>query len=56
MASAVALLKAGANSSARAGRQTALIMAAGYGDVEMVKSLLDHGADPYLAMPMAATP
>lgn len=43
----VELLKAGADPNQRAdGGSTALIMAAGYGNVEMVRLLLDHGADP----------
>lgn len=51
LATSVALLKAGADADARAGGQTALIMAASYGNVEIVKALLAGGADPYLTMP-----
>jgi hypothetical protein len=46
-AAVVALLEAGADPNQRAdGGSTALIMAAGYGNVEMVRLLLEHGADP----------
>jgi len=45
-ASAAALLRLGADPDMGGGR-TPLIMAAGYGDTEMVRLLLDGGADPY---------
>jgi len=40
------LLRAGADVNAVAGNQTALIMAAGYGQADLVRMLLDYGADP----------
>lgn len=40
----VALLEAGADANAVSGRTTALIMAAGYGQADVVRILLDHGA------------
>ncbi|PYT15860.1 MAG: hypothetical protein DMG59_12255 [Acidobacteria bacterium] len=40
------LLDAGADLNARAGNQTALVMAAGYGYADIVKLLLDRGATP----------
>jgi ankyrin repeat protein len=44
---AAALLAGGADPNQRAnGGSTALIMAAGYGNVEMVRLLLRNGADP----------
>jgi hypothetical protein len=45
-ASVAALLNAGADVNLESGRTTALIMAAGYGYAGLVKTLLDHGADP----------
>lgn len=45
-----ALLIAGAHVNAVSGNTTALIMASGYGQADIVKLLLDHGADPKLAV------
>jgi ankyrin repeat protein len=45
-AAAAALLRLGADPDMGGGR-TPLIMAAGYGDTDMVRLLLDGGADPY---------
>jgi ankyrin repeat protein len=50
-----ALLDAGARVNAVSGNTTALIMAAGYGETDIVKILLDHGADPNLAVRPGAT-
>jgi hypothetical protein len=50
-----ALLDAGASVNAASGNTTALIMAAGYGQTEIVRSLLKHGADPRLATRPGAT-
>jgi hypothetical protein len=50
-----ALLEAGATVNAASGNTTALIMAAGYGQTEIVRSLLKHGADPRLATRPGAT-
>ena len=45
---AILLMGSGADVNAKArGGATALMVAAGYGNTEMVKVLLDHGADPY---------
>lgn len=41
------LLESRADPNDRHSAMTPLIMAAGYGYTEMVKDLLDHGADPY---------
>jgi len=45
-----ALLEAGAQVNAVSGNTTALIMAAGYGQTDIVRILLSHGADPKLAV------
>jgi hypothetical protein len=50
-----ALLDAGANVNAASGNTTALIMAAGYGETEIVQILLKHGAEPRLATRPGAT-
>src|SRR5580692_10285980 len=50
-----ALLEAGASVNAASGNTTALIMAAGDGQTEIVQSLLKHGADPRLATGPGAT-
>ncbi len=50
-----ALLDAGASVNAVGGNTTALIMAAGYGQTEIVRILLKHGADPRLAARPGAT-
>jgi hypothetical protein len=44
-----ALLEAGAHVNAVSGNTTALILAAGYGQADIVRILLTHGADPKLA-------
>jgi ankyrin repeat protein len=44
--SVTALLAAGADPNAVSGRTTALIMAAGYGQADIVRILLEHGANP----------
>jgi hypothetical protein len=44
-----ALLEAGAHVNTVSGNTTALILAAGYGETDIVRILLDHGADPKLA-------
>ncbi len=49
------LLDAGASVNAASGNTTALIMASGYGQTEIVRSLLKHGADPRLAIRPGAT-
>jgi ankyrin repeat protein len=41
-----ALLQAGADVNRESGRTTALIMAAGYGYADIVRTLLAHGANP----------
>jgi ankyrin repeat protein len=41
-----ALLEAGADANVVSGRTTALIMAAGYGQADIVQMLLNHGAKP----------
>jgi ankyrin repeat protein len=41
-----ALLEAGADANVVSGRTTALIMAAGYGQADIVQILLNHGAKP----------
>jgi hypothetical protein len=45
-----ALLEAGARVNVVSGNTTALIMAAGYGQSEIVRILLSHGGDPKLAV------
>jgi hypothetical protein len=45
-----ALLEAGARVNVVSGNTTALIMAAGYGQTDIVRILLSHGADPKLAV------
>jgi len=50
-----ALIEAGAQVNAVSGNTTALILAAGYGETDIVKLLLDHGADPKLAVKPGAT-
>jgi hypothetical protein len=50
-----ALLEAGADVNRISGRTTALILAAGYGDAEIVGILLEHGADARLALPDGRT-
>ena len=49
LASVKALLDRGATVDLHAGGTTALIMAAGYGYTDIVKVLLEHGADPRAA-------
>jgi ankyrin repeat protein len=44
-----ALLDAGANVNLVSGNTTALILAAGYGETDIVRLLLTHGANPQLA-------
>lgn len=56
LGSARTLIEAGADINALSPRgETALMMAAGYGDTEMVALLLDRGADPYLEDQRGAT-
>lgn len=50
-----ALLDAGAAVNAVGGNTTPLIMAAGYGQTDIVRILLKHGADPRLATRPGAT-
>jgi ankyrin repeat protein len=45
-----ALLEAGAQVNVVSGNTTALILAAGYGETDIVRMLLSHGADPKLAV------
>jgi hypothetical protein len=50
-----ALLEGGADVNAFGGDSNPLIMAAGYGDTETVRLLLDHGAKPELATRQGVT-
>jgi ankyrin repeat protein len=50
------LLIAGADANAVSGRTTALVMAAGYGQTDIVRILLKHGANPRLEAPNGYSP
>ena len=47
-ASVIALAEAGADLNLRGGEMTPLIMAAGYGQTDLVRELLKRGADPHV--------
>ena len=47
MATAIALIRVGADVNATAGDLTPLMMAAGYGDAPMIRMLIENGANPH---------